>query len=258
MPAFLPPAMPKLPFLLLLLAAACSHPVKEGPTLGEEMDRLGPNITEEIRAGEFLIGDGDEVTLDVWDHPDLSRSYTVAPDGSLFCHLIGRIDVFGLTRAQLRDRLTEAYTRYLVDPSLDVTVKLSTLRKVTVLGTVESPGVFPLDSPRSSVLDMIARAGGIRTDGDTTGVVLARMVDGKVQVAAYNLELLFDPEHPDRDLPGIPFVQPGDYLYVLRTDRAKFDDYVRTISEAMRGIAFFERDLLLAPKVDDQVFGNQF
>ncbi|RMH03928.1 MAG: hypothetical protein D6702_04525 [Planctomycetota bacterium] len=242
---------------LLLLPAACSHPVKEGVTLGEDPELLGPNITEEIRAGEFRIGAGDTVDVDVWDHPDLSRSYVVAPDGTLFCHLIGRLDVYGLTREELRDRLTEAYDRFLVEPSLDVTVHLSTLRKVTVLGMVRNPGVYPLATPRTTVLDMIATAGGIGAEGDTTGIVLARLVDGEVQVRSYNLDLLFDPDVMG-EVQAIPYVQPGDYLYVLRTDLARYQDYIEAVGDSLRAIEFAERDLLLAPRVNREVLDNAF
>ncbi len=243
--------------LPLLLLAACTHPVKEGATLGEDPELLGPNITEEIRAGEFRVGSGDQVDVDIWDHEDLSRSYVVGPDGSLFCHLIGSVDVYGLTRIQLRDKLTSAYARYLVDPSLDVTVHLSLLRKVTLLGQIQAPGVYPLSTPRTSVLDMIARAGGIGDEGDTTGIVLARLVDGEVQVRAYNLDLLFDPEVVG-EIQHIPYVQPGDYVYVLRTDLAVYQDYVRAVGDTLRAIQFAERDLLLAPRVDAEVFGDSF
>ncbi len=243
-----------LPFLLL---AACTHPVKEAVSLGEDPDLLGPNITEEIRAGEFRIGSGDQVDVDIWDHEDLTRSYVVAPDGTLFCHLVGTVDVYGLTRVQLRDRLTDAYSRYLVDPSLDVTVHLSLLRKVTMLGMLEAPGVYPMTTPRTSVLDMIAQAGGIAKEGDTTGIVVARLVDGEAQVRSYNLDLLFDPEVMG-EISHIPYVQPGDYVYVLRTDLAVYQDYIRAIGDTLRAIQFAERDLLLAPRIDNEVFGDSF
>ncbi|MBL7008387.1 MAG: polysaccharide biosynthesis/export family protein [Planctomycetes bacterium] len=243
--------------LPLLLLAACSHPVKEGVSLGEDPDLLGPNITEEIRAGEFRIGGGDLIDVDIWDHPDLTRSYTVAPDGTLFCHLVGTLDAYGLTRIELRDRLTAAYGRYLVEPSLDVTVHLSLLRKVTMLGMVKNPGVLPMSTPRTSVLDMIARAGGISAEGDTTGVVLARLVDGEVQVRSYNIDLLFDPEVMG-EIHYIPYVQPGDYVYVLRTDLAVFNDSLQVVGDTLRAIQFAELDLILAPRVDDAVFSNSF
>ncbi len=245
-----------LPALALLLAA-CSHPVKEGVSLGEDADQLGPNITDEIRAGEFRIGSGDQVEVDIWDHPDLSRTYTVGPDGRLFCHLVGSLDVYGMTRTELRDALTAAYGELLVDPSLDVTVELSLLRKVTLLGQVASPGVYPMSTPRTSVLDMIARAGGIASEGDTTGIVLARLVDGETRVRAYNLDMLFDPDVMG-EVHEIPYVQPGDYVYVLRTDLAVYNDYVKAIGETMRAIQFAERNILLLPRIDEEVLNDSF
>ena len=236
----------------LVPLAACSHPVKEGATLGENAELLGPNITEEIMAGQFFIGQGDEITVDVWDHPDLSRTYTVDSDGTVFCHLVGKVDAYGLTRSQLRDRLTSAYGAMLVDPSVDVGVKIGLTRKVTVLGSVKNAGVFPMTEPRTSVLDVIALAGGITNDGDTTGVVVARRIDGQMQVNSYSLDMLFDPRDPTART-ELPFIQPGDYVYVLRSNRAEFATWISIIRDTFRAITLAERSILLIDDVADEI-----
>ena len=242
--------------LLPLLLVACSHPVKDGVGLEEEPAFGGANITQEMQSGQFFIGPGDLVHVDIWSFPDLSRSYVVDSDGSLDCHLIDPIPLGGqMTLSYLRNELFEAYNGLLVEPSIALTVTLSMLRKVTVLGTVNQPGVFPLDTPKISVLEIIALAGGIPAEGDTTGIILARQVGDKVEVRSYNLSLLFDPSLDDPPS-QIPFVRPGDFVYVLRTDRAQYSDTLKVVTDTLRSITLSQMIIRNTPTVFDQLSGG--
>ncbi len=239
------------PFLAVLLAAACSQsPVLDGPTLGENPNLQGPNVTAEIQLGQFFTGPGDQVMVRIWGHDDLSTTYEVDVDGTIHPFLLGTVKVEGLTVAQLRDRLIQEYSRYLVDPSLDVAIQGSALRKVTVLGDVTRPGVYPLTNPRTTVVDMIANAGGVSVTGDATGVVVARNVDGQWQVNPYNLEMLFEPEDL-RVRTEIPYVHPGDYIWVVRSPLEEFDDRLDLVTNALRAVNFAERAIVLTPRTSD-------
>lgn len=245
------------PYLLMpLLLVACSHPVKDGIGLEADPNFGGNNLTDEMRGGQFFIGPGDQIDVDIWDNPDLSRTYIVEPDDVLKCHLIEPLSLGPETTwTSLRNQLTDAYAEVLVEPSIALTITLSMLRKVTVLGSVNQPGVFPMESPNTSVLEIIAMAGGISSAGDTTGIVLARQVKGKTQVRNYNLDLLFDPSLDDPPV-QIPFVRPGDYLFVLRTGKSEYGEYLRLVSETLRGISWGQQTIMNSPDVYDQLFGG--
>jgi polysaccharide export outer membrane protein len=239
-----------------LLLVACSHPVKDGIGLEADPNFGGNNLTDEMRGGQFFIGPGDQIDVDIWDNPDLSRTYIVEPDDVLKCHLIEPLSLGPETTwTSLRNQLTDAYAEVLVEPSIALTITLSMLRKVTVLGSVNQPGVFPMESPNTSVLEIIAMAGGISSAGDTTGIVLARQVKGKTQVRNYNLDLLFDPSLDDPPV-QIPFVRPGDYLFVLRTGKSEYGEYLRLVSETLRGISWGQQTIMNSPDVYDQLFGG--
>ncbi|PCH83546.1 MAG: hypothetical protein COB96_00585 [Planctomycetota bacterium] len=248
---------------LLSVLNGCQGPpdysIIDQPRLDQDSTLLpfAPDINNEIRNGTFKIGPGDSVAVDVWNQPDLSRTYTVDEQGNLFCHLFTEdMDVFGRSQSELRLLITAEYASYLVNPSVAVTVTLSLNRKVTVLGSVNQPGVYPLSTPTTTVLEVIAQAGGISSEGDTTGVVLARFVNQEIQVRAYGLDSLFDPDSPDVS-PAIPMIQPGDYVYVLRAPAAKYGSWLRLVSETLRAIQWAERSLLLAPDVSDSLFNNE-
>ena len=244
------------PLLLLGLLAGCSmSPYAEGPTLGENPDLLGPNLDAEFAAGEFFIGPGDKVALDFWDHEDLNREdYVVSPAGTLKVHLVKEpLRVQGMTVAELEAALEKEYSVYLKEPSLRAVVTPSPdYRKVIVLGQVTNRGVFPLTNPRTTILDILAQAGDISGDGDRTGVLLMRRVEGRLDIRPYDLELLFEPDEPGV-VTEIPIVKPGDVLYVLRKPESEWDQWIKRIGDLARTATFLERTILLAPQTADTI-----
>ncbi|HEX9794491.1 MAG TPA: polysaccharide biosynthesis/export family protein [Planctomycetota bacterium] len=257
------PAQPFLPrasisaFVLACVAAfGCARsPVLDGPTLGPNPGLLGPNVTDEIARGEFFLGMGDEVEITMWRHGDLSRTYTVGASGAIHPFQIGKLDVQGKTLDQVRAELESGYARYYRDASLDIKVTPSPMRKVTVLGQVMRPGVYPLARPGLSVIDLIATAGGVAPDGETTGVVVAREIDGVWQTAPYSLDEMFEPSDLQSRV-QVPYVQPGDYLYVVRTSLAEFGDYMNVITNSLRALTLTERAIILQPRVSDSLLNQ--
>lgn len=247
----------KISALLLpgLMAACTASVYQEGPSLGEDPGLLGPNITEEIEQGEFFVGPHDTLQLEVYGHSDLNKVSRVEEDGTVFFHLVKSVPVAGLTQPQVRDKLVQAYSRYLVDPSLDVTVTMSQRRKVTVLGQVARRGVYPLSQPRVTVLDILAEAGGVTGEGDRTGVLVSRMVEGVREVRAYNLDLMWQPPDPDIRT-EIPFIHPGDYVYVVRKSAEEFSDAIRLLNDVMRTTLIFERVIQNSARLDIAISGS--
>ena len=151
-------------FLGLLLLT-----VAPGPALGQE----------------YTIGARDVLGITVWGQGDLSRDYTVDPDGFVPFPLVGRTKAAGLTPKELAAQLTEALGKdYLVNPQVIVTVKEYLSQKVQVLGVAEKPGVYHLTGP-TTLLEVLSRAGGfassagkqvllIRSDGGTGGASTVR------------------------------------------------------------------------------------
>ncbi len=109
---------------------------------------------------EYAIGPRDVLGITVWGQADLSRDYTVDPDGFVPFPLIGRVKAAGLTPKELAAQLTEALGKdYLVNPQVIVNVKEYLSQKVQVLGAAEKPGVYHLTGP-TTLLEILSRAGG--------------------------------------------------------------------------------------------------
>ena len=76
------------------------------------------------QAQEYLIGARDLLKITVWGQDDLSKEYSVEPDGFVSFPLIGRVKAAGLTPTALSGELrTRLEKDYLVNPQVLVSVK---------------------------------------------------------------------------------------------------------------------------------------
>ena len=112
---------------------------------------------------------GDVIRVQIWREDGLSGDFQVDEDGVVVLPLLGRKQVVGVSPDDLREQLTQEYDQYLVNPSVNVTL----LRRVTVMGEVRVPGLYPVDAT-VSVAQLIALAQGVTPDGDVNRITLVR------------------------------------------------------------------------------------
>jgi len=112
---------------------------------------------------------GDAVRVEVWREPDLTGEYTVDQNGVVVFPLIGERRVTGISGDSLERRLAKDYREYLESPSVNVTV----LRRISILGQVHQPGLYPVDLTMN-VTDALALAGGLSPLADRKKIQLVR------------------------------------------------------------------------------------
>lgn len=113
------------------------------------------------QAQEYVIGSRDVLRISVWGQDDLSKDYSVEPDGFVSFPLIGRVKASGLTPSALAGELrTRLEKDYLVNPQVLVSVKDYLTQKVHISGEADKPGVYYLSGP-TTVRDILSRAGGV-------------------------------------------------------------------------------------------------
>lgn len=159
--------MSRLPLVLLalLLGASVSLPAQSSGD-ARAGGRVQPNEQNSLLPG-------DVVRVRIWREEDLSGEFQVDENGFVVLPLLGRRQVMGISPAVLREQLTDQYAEYLVNPSVNVTL----LRRITVLGEVRVPGLYPVDAT-VSVAALIALAQGLSPDGDADDIRLVR--EGRV------------------------------------------------------------------------------
>jgi polysaccharide export outer membrane protein len=147
-------------------------------------------------AGAGLLP-GDVISLKIWREPDLSDTIRVDSDGMAVFPKLGPMKVVGIQPDSLERALVNSYSRYLQNPSIDVTF----LRRITIWGAVVRPGPYPVDQTMT-ITDALALAGGPAQDGKSDKVELRR---GHERTT---LDLSGDPRIWDTPL------RSGDQLYV--------------------------------------------
>lgn len=157
------------------------------------------------------LGAGDAVNVQVYGRPELTTTTNVADDGSITVPLAGAVPVAGLSPAKAGQRIAAAFRqgRYLVDPQVTVSFTQARGQQVSVLGAVKSPGRFTVES-RTSVLDVLAQAGGITENGASVVVLLRPDRAGKVTRYAIDLKGL---SQAKTALPTLT-LRGGDSLFV--------------------------------------------
>ena len=130
-------------------------------------------------AGDYVIGQQDVLTIQVFDQPDLGGKFTVEADGTFSFPLIGRIKAGGLTlrgfEAELTRRLADGYFR---NPQVTVAVEQYRSQRVFVMGEVRQPGPVPLTGGMT-LIEALARAGStLPTASGEVAIVRASQAGG--------------------------------------------------------------------------------
>jgi polysaccharide export outer membrane protein len=147
------------------------------------------------KVGSYILGPGDQLTIVIQLVPGATYDVTIRPDGFISLPMIDEVEAFGLTAAQLDDRLTERYSERLVEPDLTVIVQSFRLPMVYVVGKVANPGPIPFREAASAA-EAIARAGDMLPSADDTKVTIIRLdKDGNIKPILVQSTLGDDADH---------------------------------------------------------------
>jgi len=172
------------------------------------MGLLVLSIQQSIAA--YNIGPDDVLNISVYGYDDLKTETRVSADGRITFPLIGEVNASGKTSIELEEAIAVRLIEggFIHDAQVSVSVVNHVSQQVSVLGHVNRPGRYPLDS-NSSVVDLIAMAEGIDELGDSK-VIVTRTVNGKSQKQELDLKAYLE------DVGDVvPFkMQQGDQVYV--------------------------------------------
>ena len=161
-------------------------------------------------SGAYLIGVDDVLSIVFWRDKDLSApEITVRPDGKVTLPLINDVQAAGLSPEQLRDVVLDAARKYVEDPNPTVIVKEIKSRKVFITGQVEKPGPYPLNGP-TTILQLIATAGGLRDFADGRNIAVMRSRDGQQLMFEFNYRDLLKKKNLSQNIE----LEPGDTVVV--------------------------------------------
>jgi polysaccharide export outer membrane protein len=146
----------------------------------ETNDRIAQlALASEVHQGDYVIGSGDLLAIDVFDVPELTREVRVSETGYISLPLVpSKVRASGLTPYQLQDKLAELLqTNGLVStPEVGVALKEQHSQPITVIGSVRTPMVIQA-MRKTTLLQALSQAGGIADDAGSTVIVTRSVPD---------------------------------------------------------------------------------
>lgn len=160
-------------------------------TVVQQAELPAPHATDLVsEPREQVLGPFDQVSVDVFGLPELSRTVIIDRSGRVALPLIGSLEASGRTPQQLSDsiqqRLRENHVR---EPRVAVNVTQVVSQVVTVDGAVRTPGIYPVTG-RMTLMRAIARAQGAGEFARENHVIVFRRVGGRDMAALYDLRAI--------------------------------------------------------------------
>jgi polysaccharide export outer membrane protein len=150
---------------------------------------MTPLYAEEV---EYVLGPADVVHITVFENPELTTETRISEAGILSFPLIGDIRVVGLTLSQASAAIAKKLSdgHFVGNPQVTILPTVVRGSQVTVVGQVNHPGRYPLETVNTKVSDALAAAGGVTTLGADT-VFLIQNHGGKIVRKAIDVTELF-------------------------------------------------------------------
>lgn len=206
-----------LAFLLALGASGLALPAAVVPA--QALATQAPSAPQPSVRPPYVLQRGDELTIKVFNQPDLLDNVVIRPDGRISVVLLDDVDAAGLTVPELDAALTTGYQRYFKDPQVSVIVRSFTNQRIFVGGEVGKPGPVPIIGDVKA-LEAILLAGGFTSSARLDSVILLRN-DGKDRALVQKLNFKHTLAKG-----GDVALQPFDVLFVPLSRIAKVDRFV--------------------------------
>jgi len=158
--------------------------------------------------GALFLDVGDVLDVRVFDTPELSAKLRVDSQGRITLPVGGTVEVKGLTPEQVQASVEQRFRQQQIlrDPHVEIFVLEYATQRVTVMGEVKTPGVYPIGVKRS-VLDLVSIAGGPTASAAKTAVLTHRNASAPPITVDLSGSLQNAPP---------PQVEPGDRITVMR------------------------------------------
>ncbi len=199
-------------------------PPQRSPQPNPSPGRSGNLAPPSVEFNRYRLGPGDSLFISVLRFPDLSFQGTVDLEGNLLVPLVGALRLEGLTLEQARGRLRQELDQFVVEPQVDLILIAQRPVRVTVLGQVSRPGLYPLESPQ--LASALAASGGTTSQANLRNVRIRRVAPNGV--AAERPVDLYTPLRNGTAVPNIR-LEDGDTVIVSALTTAERTTYDTTL-----------------------------
>lgn len=196
---------------VLLGAPAMAQPAPAAgaqpqPAATAQASPSSPTATvTEGASSDYVLGRDDVVEVGLLGRTDFGGRARVQSDGTIQLPFVGKMAAADKTTAELSDNVRKALQSggFFADPVVTVEVVGYASRYITVLGSVGSPGLVPINRPYR-LSEILARVGGVR-DGAADYLIVTSASGQEKRLLIRDLAT--------GDLSRDPYVAPGDKLF---------------------------------------------
>ncbi len=147
--------------------------------------------SDEVTPDGFRLGEGDKISIQVFDEPDLTMAARIGASGAINYSYLGDIQVAGKTPVEVEREITQLLSDgYLVNPSVNVTI--DEFRPFFINGEVRNPGGYSYQ-PGLTLGKAIALAGGMTDRASRRKISIVRASRGSEKPLKANTSTLIAP-----------------------------------------------------------------
>lgn len=185
-------------------------------------------------AVRYTLGPDDVIEINVQRHTEFSGTYPVNLEGKIQYEFVGDVDVTGLNKKEVEDKISKLISGYVVNPEVNVTILEYRSKVYYVIGEVGSPGKYFMRSDSITVREAVVEAG---LPTISAAMRKCRLItpskNGKVKTKKVDLYSILYAGNLKRNLE----MRSGDFLYVPSTVMAKVFRVIAPISEPVTSAA---------------------
>ncbi len=168
-------------------------------------------------------------------------TYLIDEEGNIDFPVLGKLEIAGLTRIQVKDLIKEKLKVYINDPIVSVRLKNF---KFTVIGEVSNPGSYTIPNERVTIIEALGMAGDMTIKGKRGNVMVIRESEGVNTYHRVDLTSKTIFESP------VYYLAQNDVLYIepnnsqvrtSKTNNNTFGIVLSVIGVALSALAFIVR-----------------
>ncbi len=152
---------------------------------------------------EGLSGIGSDMSV---ASSAMQLEYVIRSDGYVALPVVGEVRLVGMTVKQSEDTLMKLFSAHYLDPY--VQLRVTNQRVIVFPGEGGEAKVIIIKNNNTTLMEVIAEAGGIRDRGKANSIKLMRSVNGKREIYPIDLSTIEGLAYADM------VVQANDYVYV--------------------------------------------
>ncbi|MEQ1948142.1 MAG: polysaccharide biosynthesis/export family protein [Bryobacteraceae bacterium] len=176
---------------------------------------------------DYVLGPDDQVTVHAIDVDEIPVTpFRIDSAGNIDCPLIGTTHLAGMTMGQAKAQLESKLASWVKEPKVTFTLVEPGSKPVSVLGTVNKPGIYQIRG-KKSLYEVLSLAEGLRPEAGNT-IRITRPVEsgplplpnaradesGRFFVGEVNVKAVLEARRPEDNVP----VQANDVIVVNRAE----------------------------------------